>query len=146
MKSKDRNILILLLLLSIPIGYFILPKSYNQFSELITFLSILIGFQITALSILFNSRILKILYDNKNKVYRTELHRLKSYFSYSIYFEVTSIVVLLIFQDSYSYSFKNWDLSLYKSYFVLPIITGSIYCFLKISNDFFRIFVLPRNE
>jgi hypothetical protein len=146
MKSKDKKILIFLLLLSIPIGCFIMPKSYNQFSELITFLSILIGFQITALSILFNSRILKILYDNKNKVYRTELNRLKSYFSYSIYFEIVSIVVLLIMQDNYLFSIKEWEFGIYKSYLVLPIITGSVYCFLKISNDFFRIFVLPRNE
>lgn len=146
MKSNDKKILILLLLLSFPLGYFILPKCYGQFSELITFLSILIGFQITALSILFNSRILKVLYDNKNKVYRTELHRLKSYFSYSIYFEVISIVVLLILQDSYHFSIKDLEIEFYKSYLVIPIISGSVYCFLKISNDFFRIFVLPRNE
>jgi|SRR5690554_6701464 len=146
MKSKDKKILILLLLVSVPIGYLIMPKNYSQFSELITFLSILIGFQITALSILFNSRILKVLYDNKNKVYRTELHRLKSYFSYSIYFEIISIVALLILRDSYHFSLNEWTLSVYKSYLVLPIITGSVYCFLKISNDFFRIFVLPRNE
>lgn len=146
MKSKDKKILILLLLVSLPIGYFIIPESYGQFSELITFLSILIGFQITALSILFNSRILKVLYDNKNDVYRTELHRLKSYFSYSIYFEIISIVLLLILQDSYHISFNEWKLSVYKSYLVVPIIAGSVYCFLKISNDFFRIFVLPRNE
>lgn len=146
MKSKDKKMLILLLLISIPIGYFIIPESYSQFSELITFLSILIGFQITALSILFNSRILTVLYDNKNNIYRTELHRLKSYFSYSIYFEIISIVALLILYDSYHFSINEWELSVYKSYFVLPVITGSVYCFLKISNDFFRIFVLPRNE
>lgn len=146
MKGRDRKVLILILLLSILIGYFIMPESYGQFSELITFLSILIGFQITALSILFNSRILKVLYDSKNNIYRTELHRLKSYFSYSIYFEIISIVVLLILRDSYIVSFNEWQLNFYKSYLVIPIITGSVYSFLKISNDFFRIFVLPRNE
>lgn len=146
MKSKDMRILVLLLLLSFPIGYFIMPESYSQFSELITFLSILIGFQITALSILFNSRILRVLYNNKNDVYRTELHRLKSYFSYSIYFEIISIVVLLILRESYNISINEFKLSLYKSYLVIPIIAGSTYCFLKISNDLFRIFILPRNE
>ena len=146
MKSKDKITLIFLFLISGPVGYLIMPKSYSQFSELITFLSILIGFQITALSILFNSRILKVLYDKKNKVYRTELHRLKSYFSYSIYFEIISIVALLILRDSYLFSLNEWTLCVYKSYLVLPIITGSVYCFLKISNDFFRIFVLLRNE
>ena len=30
---------------------------------------------------------------------RTDLHRLKSYFSYSIYFEIISIVALLILRD-----------------------------------------------
>lgn len=146
MRGKDKTMLILLLLLSILIGYFIIPKKYNQFSELITFLSILIGFHITALSILFNSRILKVLYDKKNKLYRTELHRLKSYFSYSIYFEIISIVVLLILHDSYYFSIKELELRFYKSYVVLPIVIGSVYCFLKISNNLFMIFVLPRNE
>lgn len=146
MKGKDKKYLVLILLLSIMIGYFVIPKSYNQYSELITFLSIMIGFQITALSILFNSRILKVLYDKKNKDYRTELHRLKSYFSYSIYFEIISTVTLLIFQNSYVVCIMEREIILYKSYLVMPIITGSVYCFLKISNDLFRIFILPRNE
>lgn len=146
MKGIDKTYFILILLLSIPIGYLILPKYYGQFSDLITFLSILIGFQITAISILFNSRIVNVLYDNKNKSYKTELHRLKSYFKYAINYELISVVLLLTFPKEFSFSIFDYQLIFYKSYFVLPIILCSIFCFLKISNEFFRIFILPRNE
>ena len=146
MKGKDKIIFLLILIFSILTGYFIISNYYGQFSELITFLSILIGFQITSLSILFNSRILKILYINKNKYYKNELYRLKSYFSYSIHFEIISIVSLLILKDKYEFTIWNLGMVFYKSYLVLPIISGSVYCFLKISNYFFKIFILPRNE
>lgn len=146
MKGIDKTYFILILLISIPIGYLILPKCYEQFSDLITFLSILIGFQITAISILFNSRIVNVLYDNKNKSYITELHRLKAYFKYAINYELISVVLLLTFPKEFPLSIFNHQIMFYKSYFVLPIILGSIFCFLKISNEFFRIFILPRNE
>lgn len=145
-KGIDNIIFYLIIIASLILGYFVIPSCYNYYSELITFLSILIGFQITALSILFNSRILKVLYDKKDKTYKTELHRLKVYFAYSIYFEITSIILLLVLQNEYEFTIINYDICFYKSFLVLPIIFGSVYCFLKISNDFFRIFVLPRNE
>jgi len=146
MKGKDRIFLIIIIALSFPLGYFIVPNCYKQYSELITFLSILIGFQITAISILFNSRILNTLYDNKNKFYGTELHKLKSYFKYSINFELTSIIIMLLLPSFISFHIFNKEFFLSKSILVLPTISGSVYCFLKISNELFRIFVLPRNE
>ena len=146
MKGFDKLILFLITGLSFPLGYFIIGDTYKNYPELITFLSILIGFQITSLSILFNSKILKALYDNKIKLYRTELHRLKEYFKYSVYFGVISIFLILILKDCYSITLFKKELCLFKSILVFPIINGSIYCFYKIANELFRIFVLPRNE
>lgn len=146
MKGKDRIFFLIIIGLSFPVGYFIVPNCYKQYSELITFLSILIGFQITAISILFNSRILNTLYDNKNKIYGTELHKLKAYFKYSINFELTAIVLMLLLPNFINFCIINKEIYLSKSLLVLPTITGSVYCFLKTSNELFRIFILPRNE
>lgn len=146
MKGKDSICFLIIIGLSFPVGYFIVPNCYKQYSEIITFLSILIGFQITAISILFNSRILNTLYDNKNKVYGTELHKLKVYFKYSINFELTAIVLMLLLPNFINFCIINKEIYLSKSLLVLPTITGSVYCFLKTSNELFRIFILPRNE
>jgi hypothetical protein len=94
MKGKDNVIFWILIILSIIGGYWVFDIKFNRYSDLITFLSIMIGFKITSLSILFNSPLKKTLFDRKIKHYGTELHRLKDFYKHSIIFEVLSVIFL----------------------------------------------------
>lgn len=146
MKGIDRVLFYAILSLTSVLGWFIVSPCFKLYSELITFLSILIGFQITSISILFNSRILNVLYSSKNKVYQTDLHKLKAYFNNSIYFCLLSVVVLLLLPTCFNFTIRGYNIFIPKSILVLPILGGSTFGFIKISNELFRIFLLPRNE
>lgn len=134
MKGWDLKIFWLVLICSFIIGGYIFDKTYNEYSNIITFLSIMIGFKITSLSILFNSPLKKSLYDRKNLDYGTELHRLKDFYKHSLYFEVISVALLFLITSDMKYIL------------VLPIIAGSIYCFYKTTRELLNIFVYPTNE
>jgi len=60
----------MVILLSFLIGLFVFDESFNSYSDMITFLSIMIGFTITSLSILYNSSLRKTLYDRKIRYYK----------------------------------------------------------------------------
>lgn len=134
MKGKDLTIFWILLIISFIIGLNIFNNNYKDYSDIITFLSIMIGFKITSLSILFNSPLKKSLYDRKNTDYKTELHRLKDFYKHSLYFEVISVVFLFLVPSEWKYIL------------VLPIITGTVYCFYKTTSELLAIFVYPTNE
>jgi hypothetical protein len=135
MKGKDRHIFYMLLLISFFVGIFVFDKNFILYAEMITFLSIMIGFKITSLSILFNSPLKKTLYDRRIKIYETELHRLKDFYKHSLFFEVFCVFVLFLPVDS--------D---FKYLIIMPILIGVIFCFYKISDDLFRIFVYPTTK
>lgn len=143
MKGTDLKKFFFLLILSIILGFFIF-SNFEAYSDLITFLSITIGFEITSLSIIFGSSLKKKLYDNYNKDYGTELHRLRSYYRFSIYFEIFSILLVFIIPD-FEYKICS-KLAISKSIIVLPILSSSFYCLIKTCNDLFRIFVFPTND
>ena len=68
----------------------------NLYSNLITFISILTGFQITSFAMLFSSSIVKGLYkikDNENS-YITLKHRLKNYYKFAFNLALLSIVII----------------------------------------------------
>ncbi|AJI55438.1 putative membrane protein [Francisella philomiragia] len=134
MKGVDIILFWIILIVSFFIGYYIFDTNYNGYSDIVTFLSIMIGFKITSLSILFNSPLKKTLYDRKNIKYGTELHRLKAFYEHSLYFDVVSVVLLFLIVSPYKYII------------VLPIIFGSIYCFYRTSKELLKIFVYPTNE
>ena len=134
MKGLDLKLFWLVIISSFIIGLYLFDTKYNEYSNIITFLSIMIGFKITSLSILFSSPLKKSLYDRKNKDYGTELHRLKDFYKHSLSFEVISIIILFLMISNNKYIF------------VLPIITGTIYCFYKTTNELLKIFVYPTNE
>lgn len=135
MKGKDLRYFFICILSSFFFGYFIFNNEYCEYSDLITFLSIMIGFKISSLSILFNSPLKKVLYDRKIMYYKTELHRLKCLYQHSIYFEVIAVTSLFV---TYSSSFRHL--------LVMPIICGTLFCFFFIVSDLLKIFVYPTNE
>lgn len=147
MKGRDNKFFWVLLFISALIGYFIFDTSFDAYSDIITFLSIMIGFQITSLSILFNSPLKKDLYDKKIEKYETELHRLKDFYKHAMVFEVISILIIFIMtQNALNIPFKNFSLELESHLLVCPILMGASYCFLKILFDLLRIFVHPTND
>lgn len=147
MKGRDNKFFWVLLFISALIGYFIFDTSFDAYSDIITFLSIMIGFQITSLSILFNSPLKKDLYDKKIEKYETELHRLKDFYKHAMVFEVISILIIFIMtQNALKIPFKNYSLEMEGHLLVLPILMGASYCFIKILFDLLRIFVYPTND
>lgn len=144
MKNRDLFIFVLLILISTIIGYFYWNKGFNGYSDIVTLLSIIIGFEITSLSIIFNIPLKKTLYDRKIKHYKTELHRLRDFYKFSIYVSLIS-VVLVILVPEFSLGFCGLFV-IHKGIIVSPIMCSSIYCFIRLCNDLFKIFVYPTNE
>jgi hypothetical protein len=147
MKGKDNLIFWGIIALSTIIGYWIFNISFNRYSDLITFLSIMIGFKITSLSILFNSPLKKTLLDRKIDKYGTELHRLKDFYKHSLILEVISVLLLFVIPESfYSFSIKSQNIVIGRYLLVLPILTGVIFCFFKVYYDLLKIFTHPTNN
>ncbi len=147
LKGNDIRAFIVLIIFSVALGTYIFDETFKSYSDLITFLSIIIGFTITSLSILFNSPLKKAMYDRQNQLYLTELHRLGAYYKFSLCFEVLSIFTLFVIPDiSTKLDLKTITLNVGKFSLVLPIVVGSIYCFMKVVNDLLKIFVYPTND
>lgn len=148
MKGSDRKKMITIIIISAILGYFIIPISFDKYSDIITFLSIMVGFKITSFSLVFNSKLKKTLYDRKIKFYETELHRVKSLYKTSIYFDIISVIIIFLIPKDFCYelSIKFFTLRFSKTIFVLPILFGSLFCFKKLFEDLLRIFTYPTNE
>ncbi len=146
MKSWDNFFFWIIIIIGLFIGLFIFNSSFNHYSDLITFLSIMVGFKISALAILFNSTLKVTLYDRMNKTYRTELHRLKDFFKHSLYFEIISVMVIFFMPDKTIFVNFIFNVFIGKYLIVSPILLGTTYCFYKICNDLFRIFTYPTIE
>lgn len=146
MKGTDRLIFYSLLAISFIIGVIIYDNSFDNYSDIITFLSIMIGFKITSLSILFNSPLKKALYDRKIEIYKTELHRLRDFYRHSLFFEAFSIIVLFVIpKDIFCFCSMNFDIVFGRHLFIFPILIGTMFCFYKVCSDLFEIFVYPTN-
>jgi len=147
LKGDDIKEFVVLMVVSAILGTYVFDQTFKAYSDLITFLSIIIGFTITSLSILFNSPLKKAMYDQQDQEYLTKLHRLGAYYKFSLYFEVLSIFTLFVIPDiSTDLDLKIITLNIGKFTLVLPIIAGSIYCFMKVVNDLLKIFVYPTNN
>ncbi|ATA72928.1 hypothetical protein CGC49_06340 [Capnocytophaga sp. H4358] len=147
MKGKDKQKLIIIIITSILLGYFVIPFSFDGYSDIITFLSIMIGFKITSFSLVFNSKLKKLLYDRKIKNYETELHRIMYLYKASIYFEVISVIIIFIIPEFYyEMNIRSFRLEFGKNLVVLPILLGSLFCFKVLFDDLLKIFTYPTNE
>ena len=121
-------------------------KDFDRYSDTITFLSVLSGFYITAIALLFDSPILGVLYnDQTDTIYPSKLHRLKSHFAQSFYINIFTIICFILYPKEISFSFFKWQYNLYKFQTVLPLLSLNIFCIYRISEILFYIFSLPRN-
>ena len=144
MKGRDFWWLVILIALSLLLGLFGFDDTFKGYSDLITFLSIMIGFKISSLSILFNSPLRKALRNKGCKPYRTELHRIKDYYKSAITFDVISVVLMFVYPTCWQFDW--WRIHFGKQSLVLPILAGSTYCLYKVCKDLFRIFTYPTND
>lgn len=111
---------------------------------MVVFLSITIGYQITSVSILYNSKILKLLHKQYNQLYNNDLNMLASYYKKTIFTGLFLVIILIFIKDSFCYSIFNLKIRLYNIY--VPISFYIIIYFIKANLVFFKIFVIPRNE
>lgn len=147
--NRDFKTLTAILLGTLPISLFVFDFDFIIASDIIVFLSIIIGCQITTVSVLYNSRILNVLHDTVDQEgYGTKLNRLACYYKYSIYTSIFFICILIFVSKDISKIFYifNFEVVVQKSSFFLPMFASVLYWFIKANRIFFKIFVLPRNE
>lgn len=144
MRGNDLRMFLIILVLSFVGGGFFDVGDANRsvvYSDLITFLSIVIGFEVASLSIIFNTPLKMQLYDRKISYYRTELHRLRDFYRFSIYSSLFYVAFIFILPDFSLWDWGYWRIG--KLMTVIPIIFSSIYCIFRLCQDLFRIFVFP---
>lgn len=147
MKGKDNILFWLIIASSIIAGYWVFDVAFERYSDLITFLSIMIGFKITSLSILFNSPLKKTLFDRKIEKYGTELHRLKDFYKHSLIFEVITVFLIFVIPDTIcSFLIKSENIIIGRYLLVLPTLNGVLFCFIKVYFDLLKIFTHPTNN
>ena len=127
--------------------YFNLTLNTEFVSNLITFFSIIFGFYLTALSILFSSNFIKRLGNEEDPkiTKQTKLQTLIAYFQWSVFTSILSIIILLIsnlfgFADKdyiSSYCITIYDLSFDLQNFITSLSLG-----LAIMNVIFMILLI----
>ena len=147
MKGRDCCYFWIVFFISSVSGFWVFDDQYDSDSDLITFLSIIVGFEITSLSILFNSTLKKTLYNREIKKYKTELHRLRDFYQFSLNVNVISIILIFIVPKfEFDICICNNTLNIGKHLLVMPILMCTIYCFVRLNRELFKIFVHPTNE
>lgn len=126
---------------AVALGFAFWGRAFDRYSDLITFLSILIGFKLTFASMLFGSPLARLLYDKSSPKYTTELHHLARILKNSLLFEFFSILVLFLIPDAY----PIWGVTVGRYILVGPILFITTWSFLEICNFFFHVFTYPFN-
>lgn len=146
MYKKDNCIIfivsILIFFISIKFRFsFFTTKNYDP-ANVITFLSIVLGFQTGAFALLFSSTIVRDLYKIKdsedNKI--TLKHRLKNYYKSSFVASILSILFLILFDTNNELIIKN----IFSDYFVcmIPcIIFINTFILFKTNSLLYKIFI-----
>ena len=134
MTRKNKQIALIVGNLAFAVVSFLLWREtdYKGYSELITFLSIMIGFKLAFVSVLFNSSIRSMLYERNDKEYYTALHRLSKQVHFAILYEFFAVVSLLLIPCRFI--------------LVLPIIATSSFFFVTLVNLMFLCLTYPRND
>lgn len=148
-RGKDIKWILSMFIVSVIGLNFLITKDFKlEFSDVTVFISIGLGFKITSLSILFNSKVLNKLYDTQNKIYQTELHKLKEYFKFSVYLDLCLILFSILIVDFNKTFVFLGEIYFFisKSSLVICLIILSIYKFSLIFNLLMKVFVYPRNE
>lgn len=121
-----------ILVLSLLLSYFVDIKTDS--SDIIVFLSVIMGFQIAAFSLLFSSDTVKELYKYKSSSNPriTQKHELKNYYKMSFNTSIISIILLLFIPSN----FPSLERFLY-----LPIVLLNCFTLYVTNNFLYKIFV-----
>ena len=126
-------------------GNLTLGEDYSGYSEVILFVSVIIGFQTTALVIIFSSPLKRDLWNLKNERHGTELHRLA--FDFRVAFAVNIIMVFSLIalpvelQTDLEFTNVRW-----KTFFVFPALSIAAATFWIMLNRLLRLLVIPTND
>lgn len=127
------------------------PKP-ELYSDLITFISILIGFQITSFSMIFTSNVVKNFYtikDIENK-YITLKHRLKNYYKFTFNLALISIVfIFALSMFNFNQISTRWgNISMYwlNRTIIFSIIALNIFANFKTMNFLYKIFIKDNDK
>lgn len=99
MYKRDKKQIIILIILSFSFNLFFDLKSIKISNDILTIMSILLGFYITAISTLFGSKIIKEYGQlrDSNISYQTKLGTLLKYFKSSVYTAFFTIFFINLF-------------------------------------------------
>lgn len=142
-RIKDRHIILISIIVLILLSIFFIDFSFVEISNLTVFISIITGYQITSVSILYNSRILHILHKERDREYLNLLNRVAFYYKNTIFSGII-FVLYLIFIPEFKINFKYFIIN--NSSFYVAFSFYILYYFVKVNLIFFKIFVIPRNE
>ena len=84
LSKKDRNVSLIVVVVCLLVSYFSRSFFYIKTESIITILTVIMGFILSAIAIIFSSSLRKELYDQKSKGYVSLWHTLIS-ISYSIF-------------------------------------------------------------
>lgn len=122
------------------ISFFIdISISESLMQNFITFLSITFGFYMTSLSVLYNSKYIKKLYDeiDPRKPTQRKIHTLKNYFKNSAYWSLFSIGLLM----SYSLITKVENSTLVLNAFLESLLVAVVFVNFVFMFLLFKVFI-----
>lgn len=131
-KLVNKYMYVVILILSLWLSYLVNVQADS--SDIVTFLSIIMGFQIASFSLLFTSDTVKELYNYKSSLNPriTQKHELKNYYKLSFNTSIISILLLLFIPTN----FRTISRFLY-----LPIILLNCYMLYVTNNFLYKIFI-----
>lgn len=147
-KLKDKYIVPLVSIGLFLISIFKIDFTFVETSDLAVFISIIIGYQITSVSVLYNSRMLNKLHKDIDNEYTNKLNRIANYYRNSILWGILFVLVIIFIKNDYvkNIDFKIVNISISKYSFFASLTFIILYNFVRGNFIFFKIFVLPRNE
>jgi hypothetical protein len=121
----------LVLVLSVVLTCFV--DTTASTSDIITFVSIIMGFQVAAFSLLFSSNTVQQMYNKKSQTNPkiTVKHELKNYYQCSFNTSLFSILVLLLIPNTYTWQTRT----------LIPIILINSYTFYSTNQFLYNIFI-----
>ncbi len=135
----------ILLIITYEIGCW-LNISVSNKSDLINFLSIMIGFFMTALSLLFSSPLYTVLLGKERKGYPNKWIEVVDKYSIAITFSMAFILILLVEYKIPELSIAKYKITLQKEKLYFSMTCVSIYLFSDISWVLFKNLKFPVNQ
>lgn len=141
-KEVIKNLIILLITYVVGCS---LNIGVSNKSDLITFLSIMIGFFMTAISLLFSSPLYKILKSKDRKGYANKWIEIVEKYTIAVTFSMIFILILLVEFKTPKLVLFNFNL-IQKNKIYFSIACDSVYIFFNISRIFFKNLKFPVNQ